>query len=52
MLTPATANVGAQDVMEHAGNASLCSINPSDPLSPLQLDADVNWNADMGPLLI
>jgi hypothetical protein len=52
MSTSATANVGAQDVVDHAGNASLRSINPSDPLSPLQLDADVDWNADTGPLLI
>ena len=29
-------------------NASLHSIDPSDPLSPLQLDADVDWNADTG----
>ena len=33
---------------EHAGNASLRSIDPSDPLLLLQLDADVDWNADMG----
>ena len=31
-----------------AGNASLRSIDPSDPLSLLQLDADVDWNADTG----
>ena len=34
--------------MEHAGNASLYSIDPSDPLSPLQLNADIDWNADTG----
>ena len=41
-------NVASQDVMECAGNASLHSIDPSDPLLPLQLDADVDWNADTG----
>ena len=34
--------------MEFTGNASLCSLNPSSPLYPLQLDADVHWNADTG----
>jgi hypothetical protein len=46
--TAATANVAAQDVAERAGNASLRSIDPCDALSPLQLDADVDWNADTG----
>jgi hypothetical protein len=48
MSTAATANVAAQDVVERAGNASLRSIDPCDALSPLQLDADVDWNADTG----
>ena len=34
--------------MEFAGNASLHSLNPFSPLYPLQLDADVHWNADTG----
>ena len=34
--------------MEFAGNASLRSLDPSSPLYPLQLDADVHWNADTG----
>src|SRR4051812_32522015 len=33
---------------ETAGNANLRSFDPSDPLSPLQLDADYAWNADTG----
>ncbi|KIK81008.1 hypothetical protein PAXRUDRAFT_763652, partial [Paxillus rubicundulus Ve08.2h10] len=37
-----------QDIIEHAGNASLCSSDPSDPLSLLQLDTDFDWNADSG----
>ncbi|KIJ09343.1 hypothetical protein PAXINDRAFT_17563 [Paxillus involutus ATCC 200175] len=37
-----------QDVVEHAGNASFRSSDPSDPLSPLQLNADADWNADSG----
>ena len=41
-------NVASQDVVECAGNASLHSIDPSDPLLPLQLNADVDWNADTG----
>ena len=48
MSTTETANVAAQDVVEHAGNASLHSIDPSDLLSLLQLNADVDWNANMG----
>ena len=36
-----------QDVKEFAGNASR-SLDPSDPNSPLQLDADFDWNADTG----
>src|ERR1700709_616382 len=38
----------AQRVTEFAGNASLCSFDPSHPLCPLQLDADADWNADTG----
>ena len=36
--------------MEFAGHASLSSssIDPSDPLTPLKLDAEVDWNADSG----
>ena len=34
--------------MERTGNASLHSIDPSDLLSLLQLNADVDWNANMG----
>ena len=34
--------------MEFAGNASLHSLDPSSPLYPLQLDADVHSNADTG----
>jgi len=42
------ATVAAQHVVERAGNASFRSRDPSDPLSPLQLDADNDWNADTG----
>ncbi|KII84695.1 hypothetical protein PLICRDRAFT_670875 [Plicaturopsis crispa FD-325 SS-3] len=35
-------------VTETAGNASLRSIHPSDPHSPLLLDAHADWNADTG----
>ena len=38
----------ASQVMEFAGNASLHSLDPSSPLYPLQLDADVHLNADTG----
>ena len=38
---------GSQDVVERAGNASLRS-TPSDPFSPLMLNADHDWNADLG----
>jgi hypothetical protein len=31
-----------------AGHASLRSVDPSDPHTPLQLDADFDWNADTG----
>jgi hypothetical protein len=31
-----------------AGHASLHSVDPSDPLTPLQVDADFDWNADTG----
>ncbi|EGO30424.1 hypothetical protein SERLADRAFT_338150, partial [Serpula lacrymans var. lacrymans S7.9] len=44
---PNTAN-SSTVVTESAGNTSLCSIHPSDPHCPLQLDADINWNADTG----
>ena len=47
-LTTDTANMTAQDVVERAGNARLRSIDPSDPRSPLQLNADIDWNADTG----
>jgi hypothetical protein len=33
---------------EFAGHASLRSVDPSDPLTPLQVDADFDWNADTG----
>ena len=48
---PAESSFGSQSasqVMEFAGNASLRSLDPSSPLYPLQLDADVYWNADTG----
>ncbi|THH18382.1 hypothetical protein EW146_g2577 [Bondarzewia mesenterica] len=35
-------------IVQFAGSASLRSLHPSDPLSPLQLDADVDWNAGTG----
>ena len=35
-------------MVEHAGNASFHSRDPSDPLSALQLDTEANWNTDMG----
>ncbi|EGN99711.1 hypothetical protein SERLA73DRAFT_72511 [Serpula lacrymans var. lacrymans S7.3] len=35
-------------VAESARNASLHSIHPSDPHCPLQLDANIDWNADTG----
>ncbi|KIM66588.1 hypothetical protein SCLCIDRAFT_21727 [Scleroderma citrinum Foug A] len=38
----------ASQAMEFAGNASLCSLDLSSPLYPLQLDADVHWVADTG----
>jgi len=46
--TAAIANLATQDMVERAGNASFCSRDPSDPLSPLQLNADTDWNADTG----
>jgi len=46
--TAAIANVAAQDVVERGGNASFCSRDPSDPLSPLQLNANTDCNADTG----
>ena len=36
----------ASQAMAFAGNASFHSLDPSSPLYPLQLDADVHWNAD------
>jgi hypothetical protein len=33
---------------EFARHASLRSVDPSDPLTPLQVDADFDWNADTG----
>jgi hypothetical protein len=33
---------------EFAGHASLHSVDPSDPHTPLQVDADFDWNADTG----
>ena len=41
-------HTGSQEVVERVGNASLCSSDPSDPFSPLQLNADYDWNADSG----
>ena len=41
-------HTGSQEVVKQAGNASLYSSDPSDPFSPLQLNADHNWNADSG----
>jgi len=38
----------ASQAMEFTGNASLRSFDPSSPLYPLQLDADIYWNADTG----
>jgi hypothetical protein len=50
--TPTTAaaanSTTSQNIAESAGNASLHSTDPSDPFCPLQLDADVDWNADSG----
>jgi hypothetical protein len=37
-----------QSIREFAGNASLRSFDPSHPLCPLQLDADADWNVDIG----
>ena len=36
---PTVSPIGSQEVVKHAGNASLCS-TPSDPFLPLVLDAD------------
>ena len=41
-------HTGSQEVVERAGNASLHSSDPSHPFSPLQLNADYDWNADLG----
>jgi len=43
-----TPSQNAQDIIERAGNASFRFSDPCDPLSPLQLDADVDWNANSG----
>ena len=45
-INSASANAGSMGHTESAGNASLRSSDPSDPLCPLQLDADIDWNAD------
>jgi len=48
---PAESSSGSQSAsqaMKFAGNASLHSLDPSSPLYPLQLDADIHWNADTG----
>ena len=34
--------------MEFAGNTSLCFLDPFSSLYPLQLDANVHWNAESG----
>jgi len=47
-LAPAIVHVAAQDMLERAGNASFHSRDPSNPLSPLQLDADTDWNSATG----
>jgi len=47
-INSASANAGSMGRTESTGNASLCSSDPSDPLCPLQLDADIDWNADTG----
>jgi hypothetical protein len=36
------------DPKEFSGHASPHSVDPSDPHTPLQLDADFDWNADTG----
>ena len=41
----------SQEIVEHAGNASVHSA-PSDPFSPLVLDADHDWNANSGATLL
>ena len=41
-------HTGSQEVVKWVGNASLHSSDPSDPFSPLQLDADHNWNTNLG----
>ena len=48
---PGESSSGSQSTsqaMECTGNASLRSLDPSSPLYPLQLNADVHWNADTG----
>ncbi|KIJ61374.1 hypothetical protein HYDPIDRAFT_31458 [Hydnomerulius pinastri MD-312] len=42
----------AQSSMEFAGNASLHSLTPSDPLCYSQIDADIDCNADTGATLL
>ncbi|KIJ61043.1 hypothetical protein HYDPIDRAFT_97381, partial [Hydnomerulius pinastri MD-312] len=47
--TPNSATAqSANSSMEFAGNASLRSLTPSDPLCSSQIDADIDWNADTG----
>ena len=40
-------STGSEDIVKHAGNASLCA-TPSDPFLPLMLNADHDWNTDSG----
>lgn len=42
----ASANAGSIILTESAGDASLHFSNPSDSFCPLQLNADVDWNAE------
>ena len=42
------ASSSTSNATEFAGSASLRPPRAEDPLSPLQLDADVHWNADTG----
>ncbi len=43
-----TSTPNSSEVVEFAGNASTRLPDPSDPLSPLELDAHVDWTADTG----
>ena len=47
-VTSACANAGTTTHFESSDNACLRSSDPSHPLRPLQLDADIDWNADTG----